>query len=65
MTDLRTTKCKTCKCWRNELDFYDNERKLKGCSVCRDNSKKYREANADKIIIAYGVAYNVILKERL
>jgi len=46
---LRDKKCNRCKCWRKEEDFISNERLVKCCKVCREESKKYNAENADKV----------------
>ena len=42
-------KCNKCRCWRETNDFIKNEAVMKTCIICRDNGKKSRIVNADKI----------------
>jgi len=38
----KTVKCPRCKCFRTEKDFIKNNRLLKTCINCRNNSKNFR-----------------------
>jgi len=39
------SKCPRCRCWRNNEDFIKNNKVLKTCENCRENSKKSNEKN--------------------
>jgi len=35
-------RCPKCKCFRFEIDFLKNDRRLKTCIKCRENSRRYK-----------------------
>jgi len=38
----KDVKCKRCKCYRTEEDYFKNGRRLKSCIYCRIHAKNYR-----------------------
>ena len=46
--DETKTKCSKCKCFRNNEDFIKEDKVLKTCVKCRDNSRKDKEPNTTK-----------------
>jgi len=41
----RDIRCPKCKCFRFEIDFLKNDRRLKTCIKCRENDKRYKLKN--------------------
>jgi len=42
-------KCKKCRCWRDKQSFVKNDKIMKTCIICRDNSQKWVEKNTNKV----------------
>ena len=42
MGELRDTKCIRCRCYRYPSDFIKQDRVMKTCIICRENSQKER-----------------------
>ena len=43
-------KCPRCRCWREKKEYLKNDKILKTCDKCRENSKKSKEPKEPKTI---------------